>query len=128
MPRKKSSTKKNNREVAKIREKALQMKRDSVTTAQTEKRKMTAALNIVERIIEAEPGKTTKGRFPELWAETAEALNHELETQRAVSEDIVRIARKTTELLQVSKNTAVENLLGLIDQMESRGDIEVPEA
>jgi len=128
MPGKKSSAKRNSRKVTKIRQDALDMKKCDAMTPTADNGKMAGALDIVNRIIDVEPSTTTKGRFPELWAETGEALNHELESQRAISKDIVRMARKTTQLLQAGRENAVENLLDLIDEMESRGDIDIPEA
>lgn len=127
MPGKKSSAKRNSRKVSKIRQEALDMKESKAITSTADNGKMAGALDIVNRIIDVEPSTTTKGRFPELWAETREALNHELESQRAISKDIIRMARKTTQLLQVSRENAVENLVNLVDEMESRGDITIPE-
>ena len=128
MAGKKGSTKRNKGEVSKNCQEALEIKKSEAMTATSDNGKMAGALDVVRRIVDAEPGTTSKGLFPELWTATGEALNQELQNQRVISGDIVRIAQKTTRLFQASRDNAVENLLNLIDELEARGDIDIPEA
>jgi hypothetical protein len=129
MPRKKNnSSKSGNSDVAKIDQEVHEMKKSKAVALAEGNGRLATVLDLVDRITQAEPATTSIGKFPKLWAQTREALNQELQNQKAISQDMVRIAQKSTDLLRVSRDNAVENLLNLIADLESHGHITIPQA
>ncbi|MFC1833555.1 hypothetical protein ACFL2Q_02330 [Thermodesulfobacteriota bacterium] len=125
MPRKK--TKASERKIKTTVVENIHQETEQSLTVPDEDR-VSSAVALANSIIDKRPAVTTTGRFPDLWHQTAEALDGEYSSQKQTANEIIMMTRKTTELMRTARDCAAENLMNVIEDLQKRGQIEIPKA
>ena len=89
---------------------------------------MSSAFALADSIIGQRPSAPTTGRFPNLWRQTAEALDGEYACQKQTATEVIMITRKTTEFMRTARDCAAENLMRVAEDLQEHGLIEIPKA
>ncbi|MFC1835434.1 hypothetical protein ACFL2Q_11980 [Thermodesulfobacteriota bacterium] len=84
------------------------------------------AIALVDAVVRCDSSGSRTGKFPDLWKRTSEALDQEYSEQEKLSGQIVTLTQKTTDLMRTARDSAADQVMDIIDDMEKRGQISVP--
>lgn len=126
MPKKKTAKKEDQtKEVVKTGDSAQKKEKSLVVAVED---KSDRAISLVDTVVQCDSGESRVGKFPDLWRRTSEALDQEYSEQEKLSGQIVTLTQKTTDLMRTARDSAADQLMDIIDDMEKRGQISVPKS
>lgn len=124
MPKKKTAKKEDQtKEVVKMDDSAQKNEKSLVVAVED---KSDRAVSLVDAVVQCDSSESRSGKFPDLWRRTSEALDQEYSEQEKLSGQIVILTQKTTDLMRTARDSAADQLMDIIDDMEMRGQISVP--
>ena len=85
-----------------------------------------AVIRSVDQVLDANRHPTV-GKFPELERRTRERLGMEFAAQEKLSDDIIRIVEKRTQILAAARETAADDLMDTFDQLCNQGLLTKPD-